>query len=94
MTDDKEEERQEGLVLVGFGKHTLADMLEWQDTKREEDLVKEFKKWPPVWREERICSTAEIKTSLQYLAYLQDVILEYDLNRPPEEDKENKDGNR
>ena len=87
------EERTEGLILVGFGKHELKEMLEWIDTDKEEDLMKAFKKWPPVWRREGICSQAEIKASLQYLAFLQDAVLEYELSNPQEEDKENIDGN-
>jgi len=82
---------EEGLILVGFGKHNLKDMLEWRDTEKEQDLAEAFKKWPPVYRREDICNQEEIKAACQYLAYLQDLILEYELNSPPEEDKENKD---
>jgi hypothetical protein len=82
-----EDEHTGGLILVGFGKHELKDMMEWVDTDQEEDLIKAFTKWPAVWREERICSEAEMKAALQYLAFCQDAILEYEL------DKENKDGN-
>ena len=86
--DEVIEERSEGLILVGFGKHTLTDMLEWMDTEKEEDLATAFKKWPPVYRRESICSQAEIQAALQYLAFLQDVILEYELSQTLEEDKE------
>jgi len=80
---------EEGLVLVGFGKHKLSEMLEWQDTEKEDDLAKAFVKWPPVYRREEICSQAEVKTACQYLAYLQDLILEYEMNDFQKEDKEN-----
>jgi hypothetical protein len=83
-----EDERSEGLILVGFGKHNLSDMLGWIDTSKEEDLAKAFKKWPPVWRREGACSVEEVHSSLRYLAYLQDVIVEYELNGPYEGDKE------
>jgi hypothetical protein len=78
----------EGMVLVGFGKNNLIDMLEWQDTDKEQDLAEAFVKWPPIYRREDICSQAEVKAACQYLAYLQDLIVEYELNKPSEEDKE------
>jgi hypothetical protein len=80
----------EGLVLVGFGKHDLKDMLLWQDTPQEEDLAIAFKKWPPVYRREKNCNQEDLKAACQYLAYLQDLILEWELNNPSE-DKENND---
>ena len=91
----KEEQGQslkpkEGLVLVGFGKYKLVDMLGWMDTDKEDDLAKAFVKWPPVYRREEICSQAEVKTACQYLAYLQDLILEYEMNELQKEDKEKK----
>jgi hypothetical protein len=84
---DVEEERTPGLVLVGFGKHRLKDMLEWIGTDKEEDLLRAFKLWPPVWREERIVDEEEMEYACRFLAFLQDKILEYELN-PPEGDKE------
>lgn len=92
MDEDIKPEPGQGLVLVGFGKHNLKDMLLWQDTSKEEDLVCAFKKWPPVYRREESCSQEDLKAACQYLAYLQDVILEWELNNPTE-DKENNDGN-
>ena len=90
MTNNKDQvDQKEGLILVGFGKHKLEDMLKWQNTEQEEDLATAFRKWPPVYRREGICSRDEIMSSMQYLAYLQDVILEYELNRPPEEESKN-----
>ena len=78
------EEPKEGLVLVGFGSNGLKDMLEWMDSPKEMDLLMAFKKWPPVYREERSCSQEEIQTACDYLAFLQDSIMEYE--------KENTDG--
>ncbi len=90
MNEDevKEEERTPGLVLVGFGKHRLKDMLTWIGTKKEIDLLQAFKKWPPVWREERIVDEEDIEYACRFLAFLQDAILEYELQNPPEGDKE------
>ena len=92
MNNDDVEQPQvepgQGLVLVGFGKYNLTDMLEWIDTDKEEDLAIAFKKWPPVYRREEICTEEDIKSACRYLAYLQDLILEYELNTP-EGKKEN-----
>jgi len=86
--DRNKPEPGQGLVLVGFGKHSLKDMMGWVDTEQEEDLAFAFKKWPPVYRREEICSEGDIKAACQYLAYLQDIILEHEINTP-EGDKEN-----
>ena len=92
MNDDEEvEEKVPGLVLTGFGKHKLKDMLGWIGTEKEEDLLQAFKKWPPVYREERIADEEDIEYACRFLAFLQDAILEYELNTP-EGDEENKDG--
>ena len=72
------EEAKEGLVLVGFASHSLKDMMEWIGTSKEMDLLLAFKKWPPVYREERACEPEDIQTACRFLAYLQDVILEYE----------------
>ena len=89
---DREKKKETSLVLVGFGSNKLGDMLEWIDTPREIELLTAFKKWPPVYRREAICEPADIQDACDFLAFLQDAILEYELNNPPG-DKENKDGN-
>ena len=82
-----------GLVLVGFGDQSLRDMLEWIDTDKEDDLLSAFIKWPPVYRPEVSCTNEEIQNACRFLAFIQDSILEYELQQnPPEEDKENTDG--
>ena len=83
-----------GLVLVGFGDQSLRDMLEWIDTDREEELLSAFIKWPPIYRDESICTNEEIQNACRFLAFIQDSILEYELQtNPPKEDEENTDGN-
>ena len=83
-----------GLVLVGFGDQSLRDMLEWIDTDKEDDLLSAFIKWPPVYRPEEACSNEDIQNACRFLAFVQDSILEYELqmNPPEEEDEENTDG--
>jgi len=90
---DTTTETTQGLVLTGFGKHKLGDMLTWIGTEKEEDLLSAFTKWPPVYREERSCSESDLKSACQFLAFIQDAILEYELQtNPQDEDKENTDG--
>ncbi len=86
--DEVVEEKTPGLVLVGFGGNKLADMLHWIDTDKEEDLLSAFTRWPPVYREERICDQEDLKHACQFLAFIQDRILQYELETP-EGDEEN-----
>jgi hypothetical protein len=86
--DDVIEEQAPGLVLTGFGSHKLKDMLGWIGTEKEEDLLQAFTKWPPVYREERIADAEDIEYACRFLAFLQDAILEYELQNPPEGDEE------
>jgi hypothetical protein len=82
------EAARDGLVLVGFGKHKLADMMGWIDTDREMELLVAFKKWGPVYREQAACEPEDIQTAVLFLKYLNDVIVEYN-----KFEKENTDGN-
>ncbi len=89
MNETKEKkERTPGLVLVGFGKHRLKDMLGWIGTDKEEDLLRAFTKWPPVWREERIIDEEDMEYACRYLAFIQDSIRDYEIANPPKGDKE------
>jgi hypothetical protein len=84
----KVEERTPGLILTGFGKHKLKDMLGWIGTDKEIDLLEAFKKWPAVWREERIADAEDIEYACRFLAFLKDAVLEYEIKNPPKKDKE------
>jgi len=83
-----------GMVLVGFGKHSLRDMLELIGTEQEEELLKAFSTMGPVYKSEVSCTNEEIQNACRFLAFVQDAILEYELHmNPPEEaDEENTDG--
>lgn len=91
MKDGDTTETTPGLVLTGFGKHRLGDMLEWIGTDKEDDLLSAFTSWPPVYREEPSCDKKDIENACRFLAFVQDSILEYELKmHPPKEgDKEN-----
>jgi hypothetical protein len=74
----EQERAKDGLVLVGFGSHKLAEMLEWIDTDREMELLIAFKKWPPVYREQGACEPEDVETACRFLKYLSDVIEEFE----------------
>ena len=94
MKDGDTKNTTPGLVLTGFGKHKLGDILAWIGTEKEDDLLSAFTKWPPVYREESSCDKADIENACRFLAFIHDSIMEYELHtKPPEEDKENTDGN-
>ena len=76
----EQEEVKDRLVLVGFGDNKLKDMMGWIDTERELELLIAFKKWPPVYREEKACEPEDIKAAFAFLEYLQEVITEYEKN--------------
>ncbi len=81
MREEKEDVNQEEqLILVGFGKNKLSDMLKWIDTDQEVDLIEAWKKWPPVWRRQEICSTGDIMACMQFLAYSHDLVAEWENN--------------
>ncbi len=93
MKDGDTKDTTPGLVLVGFGKHKLGDILAWIGTEKEDDLLSAFTKWPPVYREEASCDRKDIENACQFLAFVQDSILEYELHmNPQDEDKENDNG--
>lgn len=92
MKDGDTKSTAPGLVLTGFGKHKLGDILSWIGTEKEDDLLSAFTKWPPVYREEASCDRKDIENACQFLAFVQDAVLEYELKMsPPQEDKENTD---
>ena len=39
--------KETSLVLVGFGKHDLSEVLAWRGTQKEEDAILAPTKWPP-----------------------------------------------
>lgn len=66
----------EPLVLVGFGKHELADMIQFIDTDNEERLVSEpFEKgWPPRYRRASACTQAEIDNFRTFTNFITNVV--------------------
>jgi hypothetical protein len=69
---EKERQRKEkSLVLVGFGKHDLSEVLSWRGTPREEDAILAATKWPPRYRREAICEEEDVKNYMVYVDWLQ-----------------------
>lgn len=66
----------EPLVLVGFGKYDLADMIKFIDTDNEERLVTEpFQKgWPPRYRRASACTQEEIENFRKFTTFITNVV--------------------
>ena len=66
----------EPLVLVGFGKHDLSDMIDFIDTDNEERLVSEpFEKgWPPRYRRVSACSEQEVANFKKFTNFITQVV--------------------
>jgi hypothetical protein len=57
------------MVLVGFGKHDLTDMIKWIGTDREMELLIAPSKWPPRWRRMGICEDADLQAMKAYIEF-------------------------
>ncbi len=66
------------MVLVGFGKHDLLDMIEWIGTEEEERLLYAPTKysWPPRYRRLEICSEREINAFVTYMNWVTEKLRE------------------
>jgi hypothetical protein len=63
------------MVLVGFGKRDLKDMLHKINTEEEEDLIRAPTKSPPRYRREAICSPEEIEAFMIYGRFVQEKLM-------------------
>ena len=68
-----EEIPKETLVLVGFGKYPLEEVMGWIGTEREIDAIQASVKWPPVYRELRICDQKEVQRFIKYTEWISTV---------------------
>jgi hypothetical protein len=71
MTEEAVERKQETLILVGFGKHDLKEVLSWRGTPREEDAILAPTKWPPRYRRESICDPEDVERFMEYVGWVQ-----------------------
>lgn len=77
-TQNKDKRVNEALVLVGFGKWELKDMVKWIDTDDEERLVTEpfQKNYPPRYRRVSACTKEEVETFRTFTNFMTNVIAE------------------
>jgi len=73
---NRERNRPEPMILVGFGKHNLADLWKFKDTDDEEKLITEpFEKgWPPRYRRASACTPEEIQTFSEFTNFITNVV--------------------
>lgn len=65
----------EAMVLVGFGKSDLKDIINKMNTAEEKELVFAATGSPPRYRRESICSREEIEAFLIYVRFLQEKLM-------------------
>jgi len=63
--------KETSLVLVGFGKHDLSEVLTWRGTQKEEDAIMAATKWPARYRRESICEPEDVQRYVEYVGWLQ-----------------------
>lgn len=75
-TLNKDKRREEPVVLVGFGKHDLKDLIKFIDTDDEEKLVAEpFEKgWPPRFRRVSLCTKEDVEVFRIFTTFMTNVI--------------------
>lgn len=66
LAEESKIDPEKEMILVGFGKHDLPDMLKWQGTDKESDLINAAAKWPPRWRRLAICTQEEVQNMATY----------------------------
>jgi len=70
----------ENLILVGFGKQKLVDLIEKiGDKEKEEELLNLTlgRHLPPVYRAEKSCSEEEILAFLEFTGWLSSLVKQY-----------------
>lgn len=66
----EEESNENVLILVGFGKHDLDEVLSWRGTPRERDALVAPKKWPPRYRRKGICTQDDQERHIEYVEWI------------------------
>lgn len=65
---------KEDLVLVGFGKYDLKDLIEFIDTPEEMILFMAPSEWPARYRRDTICDPEEIQAFRTYGMWVSNVL--------------------
>lgn len=66
--------RQNQLILVGFGKFNLDEMLKWRGTEQEEELIFAPDRLPPRFRPESACSEEQVLTFIEYVNWTSELL--------------------
>ena len=73
--------KKNGLVLVGFGKLNLVDLIKkLGDPENDELLLAAPANYPPRYRRMDICSINEMKAHIKYVEWMSQLISEYEGN--------------
>jgi len=70
----------DNLILVGFGRHRLIDLIEKiGDKEKEEELLNLTlgEHLPPVYRAEQSCTEEEVLAFLEYVGWITSVVSEH-----------------
>jgi len=70
----------DNLILVGFGRHRLIDLIEKiGDKEKEEELLNLTlgEHLPPVYRVEQSCTEEEVLAFLEYVGWISSVVSEH-----------------
>lgn len=68
-TPKPEKDVSQELVLVGFGKHDLVDMIKWIGTDQERELFNAAGRWPARWRRYEICNLEELNAMKSFIEF-------------------------
>lgn len=72
---------KEPMCLVGYGKHSLANLMENVNTPEGDDLLLhaiDRQHWPPRYRPQRICSEEEKQAFVDYMLWINEKFKEKD----------------
>lgn len=70
----------DNLILVGFGKSKLTDLIEKIGNKEKEEELLNLtlgERLPPIYRSEKSCSQEEVLAFLEYVGWLSSVVSQY-----------------
>jgi hypothetical protein len=70
LAEKERQRKEESMIVVGFGKHDLADVLSWRDGPREEDAILAPTKWPTRYRREAICEQEDVDRFIEYVEWI------------------------
>ena len=69
----------DNLILVGFGKQRLVDLIEKINTDKEDELLELALggKSPPIYRAEQSCTEDQVLAFLEFVGWLNSILRDY-----------------